>query len=232
MTEQEWLTQTENPLEMIWFLGDRASARKLRLYACGCFRRIWHLASPETRKIIEVAERLADGLARPREVGAARRAPHQKSEDDRNPTWEAAENALDRNAQEAARITPAEVAMLVGALALPPGSTAYFPFSVPLECDAAMASEVKLQVDLLRDNFGNPFRPEPVLDSAWLSWNRGAIGKLAQSIYDERSFSDLPILADALEEAGCTDPSILEHCRGPGPHCRGCWVVDQILGKK
>jgi hypothetical protein len=57
------------------------------------------------------------------------------------------------------------------------------------------------------------------------------VQKLAKSIYDDRAFDHLPILADALEDAGCTDAAILEHCRGPGPHVRGCWVVDLILGK-
>ena len=55
--------------------------------------------------------------------------------------------------------------------------------------------------------------------------------QLAQSIYDDRAFDRLPILADALEEAGCTDAAILDHCRGPGPHVRGCWAVDLLLGK-
>jgi hypothetical protein len=58
------------------------------------------------------------------------------------------------------------------------------------------------------------------------------IRKLAQAIYDERRFSDLPILGDALEEAGCMDAAILAHCRQPGGHGRGCWVVDRIVGKK
>ena len=58
-----------------------------------------------------------------------------------------------------------------------------------------------------------------------------ALARSCQRIYDDRRFQDLPILADALEEAGCTDPEILGHCRGPGEHVRGCWVVDLILGK-
>jgi hypothetical protein len=55
---------------------------------------------------------------------------------------------------------------------------------------------------------------------------------LAEGIYADRAFDRLPILADALEEAGCTDAEVLAHCRGPGPHVRGCWVVDLILGKE
>ena len=90
--------------------------------------------------------------------------------------------------------------------------------------------EWKMHSDLLRDIFGNPFRPVAV-DPAWLVWHDGIIGKLAQRIYDERAFADLPILADALEEAGCTNAELLAHCRHPGPHARGCWAVDLLLGK-
>jgi hypothetical protein len=84
---------------------------------------------------------------------------------------------------------------------------------------------------LLRDIFGNLFRPVAI-NAAWLAWNDGTVVKMAQSIYDERAFDRLPILADALEEAGCHDPEILGHCRQPGEHVRGCWIVDLILGKE
>ena len=83
---------------------------------------------------------------------------------------------------------------------------------------------------LLRDVFGNPFRLLSV-QRHWLTWNDRTIPKLAQTIYDDRRFDLLPILADALEEAGCDNADILAHCRGPGPHVRGCWVVDLLLGK-
>jgi hypothetical protein len=84
--------------------------------------------------------------------------------------------------------------------------------------------------DLMRDLFGNPFRPVKV-ERAWLKWNGGAIEAIAQSIYQERAFDRLPVLADALEDAGCHDESILSHLRGPAPHAQGCWVVDGILGR-
>jgi hypothetical protein len=87
-----------------------------------------------------------------------------------------------------------------------------------------------LAVAILRDLFGNPFRPV-ALDAACLAWNDGTIPKLAQAIYDERAFDRLAILADALEDAGCTDTDILGHLRSPGPHVRGCWPVDALLGK-
>jgi hypothetical protein len=137
------------------------------------------------------------------------------------------------------------------------------------------------QAAIFRDLFGNPFRPVPALlydrqlpgsveyRHPWLAWNDGTVPKLAQALYDGRRFEDLPILADALEDAGYTDPpgrtaaeviqarktvagcchqnadnracdclergapeGILAHLRGPGPHARGCWVVDLLLGKE
>ncbi|MCI0459739.1 MAG: hypothetical protein L0Z62_22540 [Gemmataceae bacterium] len=89
-------------------------------------------------------------------------------------------------------------------------------------------SEIQKAIaNLLRDIFGNPFRPVTVDPARETS----AVVALARSIYEERRFEDLPILADALEEAGCTDADLLGHCRGPGPHTRGCWVVDLLLGK-
>ena len=84
---------------------------------------------------------------------------------------------------------------------------------------------------MLRDIFRNPFRPIS-LDAAWLWWNDGTVRKIAQVIYDDRTFTHMPILADALEEAGCTEQSILNHCRSGGEHVRGCWVVDLLLGKE
>jgi hypothetical protein len=91
------------------------------------------------------------------------------------------------------------------------------------------AVERRLQCGFLRDIF-NPFRPATILP-VWVTWNRRAIPRLAQGIYEERAFDRLPVLADALEEAGCTVPEILAHCRQPGEHVRGCWVMDLILGK-
>ena len=82
------------------------------------------------------------------------------------------------------------------------------------------------QVSLIRDLAGNPF----VVGTKSFDPSNSACC-LAASIYADRAFDRLPILADALEEAGCTDAEILNHCRQPGEHWRGCWVVDLILGK-
>jgi hypothetical protein len=96
---------------------------------------------------------------------------------------------------------------------------------------ASWQEEERSQAELLRDIFGNFFRPV-VLDPAWMAWNGGTVKKLAQAIYDDRAFDQLPILADALEEAACKDATILKHLREPGPHCLGCWAVSLVLGKE
>jgi hypothetical protein len=90
-----------------------------------------------------------------------------------------------------------------------------------------MDDERVAQAALLRDIAGNPFRPV----SLDLAWRTPAVLHLGQFIYDDRAFDQLPVLADALEEAGCASREVLDHCRGPGPHVRGCWAVDLVLGK-
>jgi hypothetical protein len=73
--------------------------------------------------------------------------------------------------------------------------------------------------------------PAPILAPAVLAHDGGTVPKLARAIYDTCDFGHLPVLADALEEAGCAAPDMLAHCRGPGPHVLGCWVLDLILAK-
>jgi hypothetical protein len=98
--------------------------------------------------------------------------------------------------------------------------------------DEAISKERQAQCDLLRCLFGNPFRPPPRIDPAWRVRNDGTVKKLAEAIYQGRSFDRLPILADALEDAGCDDAALLGHLRAPGPHVKGCWALDLILGKQ
>jgi hypothetical protein len=92
----------------------------------------------------------------------------------------------------------------------------------------AMDREFAAQVELLRDVVGNPFTPV-AFDPAWRT---DTAVSLARQMYDAREFSAMPILADALQDAGCENEDVLTHCRGPGPHVRGCWVVDGVLGKE
>jgi hypothetical protein len=87
---------------------------------------------------------------------------------------------------------------------------------------------IAIQPALLRDIFGNPFRPV-ALDPAWVTSD---VLALARGIYEERAFDRMPILADALQDAGCTNEDVLNHCRDANAtHVRGCWVVDLLLGK-
>jgi hypothetical protein len=89
----------------------------------------------------------------------------------------------------------------------------------------------KTQAALLRDILGNPFRPSPPLPPAVLAWNDGTVKRMAESIYEDRAFDRLPILADALLDAGCDDEELIRHYRSEGPHVRGCWAVDLLLGE-
>jgi hypothetical protein len=91
----------------------------------------------------------------------------------------------------------------------------------------AKDAECRAQAALLRDIFGNPFRPIAI-DPSWLT---STVTALARQMYESRDFGPMPILADALQDSGCENSDVLTHCRGDGPHVRGCWVVDLILGK-
>ena len=85
---------------------------------------------------------------------------------------------------------------------------------------------------MIRDLLGSPFRLAPVVDPMWLAWNDGTVAKMAAAIYRQRRFADLPILADALEDAGCADAAILAHYRGVGEHVRRCWAIDLLTGRQ
>jgi hypothetical protein len=88
-------------------------------------------------------------------------------------------------------------------------------------------NEERAFVHLLRDIFGNPFR----LVEIHPAWRTATSMSLAREMYDSREFSPMPILGDALEDAGCSESEILDHCRQSGDHMRGCWIVDLLLGK-
>jgi hypothetical protein len=96
-----------------------------------------------------------------------------------------------------------------------------------------------MQAEFLRDIFGNPFRPSPPLPAPILAWNDGTIRRLAQAVYSDRRLpagtldnTPLAVLTDALDEAGCDNADLLAHLRSNGPHVRGCWGVDLILGRE
>jgi hypothetical protein len=214
MTEREWWQATE-PRPMLEFLQDKVSDRKLRLFAVACCRRIWHrLEDQQYRNAVEEIEACEDRLSPP------------------------VRSPVDVGSRSNAEgITMSQLAVRFAIEALLEARWIH----VPEMCARAaskggtvlnqMNTEKTSQCSLLRDIFGTPFLPVS-LDPAWLTWHDGLLDSMAQKMYDSRDFSDMPVLADALEEAGCQDPDILGHCRSGGEHVRGCWVVDALLGKE
>jgi len=227
MTEAEWLSCTTPTL--IWdYLYEKRNLRKLQLAACACCRRIWHLLPEKYRFFAELSEQAADGLVTDEQLNVA---------------WDADKDDRWISNPEATAVVVAS-GLMAGirgeydfdcagtyALSAITGQPCRYGDSDELDLTIpAVAAEQEAQTRLLRCVTGNPFRPVTI-DLSWRAWNDGTISKLAQVIYDERAFDRLPILADALEEAGCTNADILAHCRLPGEHVRGCWVLDLLLGK-
>jgi hypothetical protein len=241
MTEDKWLASTDSweMLNHLWIQG--ASRRKLRLVVVACCRRVWHLGSDErVRHAVEVAERYADGFATDAEldgadavasavvdplIEAADGDPKYSVHDSALSALAAMRHAACRSIDDSARYGVACAA----SAAIPP-----HPCKGELACEwcererrAANAA----QVPLVRCVFGNPFRPVAI-DPAWLSWNGGIVVELARGMYDDSRFDRMPILGDALEDAGCENAEMLAHCRNGVEHRRGCWVLDLVLGKK
>ena len=207
-----------DPTTMLQFLRGRASDRKLRLFGVACCRRIQGLLDQTGREAVEVAERDADGLASTDE--------QRKME---NLAWWDADGL---NYEE-------EHIWIAGwaAHAAVEGQPTY---AAVLAVNAAKrADEAVFQCLLLRDIFGNPFRPSPPLPAYVLAWNDRTVPRIAQAIYDDRKMPEgtldtarLAILADALLDAGCEDEALHQHLREPGPHVRGCFAVDTLLGRE
>jgi hypothetical protein len=228
MTEADWLACTD-PKPMLASLEGKASDRKLRLFAVACCRRIWHLLTDQrSRQAVEVAERYADGRATDEELETASDAAHAVWDADMKRAatagkWDKRSDLPYYSASAAAY----NVALPLGWWGAAPAFVA--PDEIARGAHANAGAEGMAQCVLLRDILGPlPFRPLAV-DPTWLTSN---VASLAHTAYDERAFDRLPILSDALEEAGCTNAEILAHCREPGEHVRGCWVVDLVLAKR
>jgi hypothetical protein len=223
MTEQEWLECTD-PMPMLEFLRGKASDRKLRLFAVACCRRIWNLLTDEkSRKAVDVAELYADGLVEKDSLIRAVRAVPMSEWPGSGPeifNWRLVTGAI------AADMTNIRTYVWLTGEPNVPDLTQQLVASKWAQ-DGACFVPAQTQAALLRDIFGNPFRPVTI-DQSWLT---PKVKALAQAIYDDRAFERLPSLADQLEKAGCDNDEILGHCREPGAHVRGCWVVDLVLGK-
>ena len=209
MTEAEWLA-CEDPTPMVDFIEGKASPRKLRLFLVACARLAWdHIAVPEAREAVEVAERYADGLAPEEErdriaklLWSVERLRGQPREYYR--AYNSAQLTVHRPAPSS-RITSRATWM------------------------AARRATGAQWPDLLREIFGNPFRPVAFSPE----WRTDTAVSLARQMYEARDFGAMPTLADALQDAGCDDEVMLGRCRAPsGVHCRGNWVVDLVLGRE
>jgi hypothetical protein len=219
MTEGDWLSGTD-PREMLDFLRGKMSERRMRLFAVQCcIQNSDLLQDHRFQAAIRFADHYADGAGSESDrlaiESAAFDAQFDNDFDDRY------EQSLMPAAVVARPFTHEFAAAcsyeLVGAVA----SYGEMAFD---GLDAELLAE---QSDFIRDIFGNPFRPVALTPG----WRTSTAVSLAQAIYHARTFDRMLVLADALEDAGCDNADILAHCRGDGPHVRGCWVVDLVLGK-
>jgi hypothetical protein len=206
-------------------------ARKLRLFGCACCRRIWHLLLDErSRRAVEVSERFGDHRATEAERKEAALAALDARGADWDPTRNPAAHAAVWASNDSKSLYKIEGLVRWTAALAAMAERRAEGRELP-NWNQATGSEFGWQVDYLRDILFNPFRLAPQVDPAWAAANGSAVQMLAKAIYEERAFDRLPILADALEEAGCNDAEILDHLRGPGPHVRGCWPVDLVLNR-
>jgi hypothetical protein len=218
MTEQEWLAGNDPQLMLDFlFTHPSYSERKMRLFAVACYWQVSELQwdEPLLEAEINAIEQYADGLISRDDLRAVSLAHYRQlfpSEED------SALRIVELEADYA--LQTAEWAAGLARSGGPHGEGRSWPVGT---------AEAK-QAHLLRDFFGNLFRPESI-DPTWLAWNDQAIPKLARAIYDECRFEDLSIVADALEQAGCTNHDILVHCRDKGEHARGCWLLDLLLNR-
>jgi hypothetical protein len=218
-----------DPVEMLYYVLAQGGLRprKLRLFGCACCRTAWADLPDAGRAAVAAAEGYADGLV----GGADLRRAHQaavgaalqggpwpwwrrlwEGEPWRSPLW-------GRRAGTAALVTHPDLGRMI-----PDVVYALFP----------PGDDRHRSADLLRDMSGNPFRPV----EASRTWRTADVVRLAEAAYEERTLpagtlnlDRLAVLADALEEAGCADADLLGHLRGAGPHVRGCWALDLLLGR-
>jgi hypothetical protein len=232
MTELDWLAGS-NPDVMLAFLGDRPSARQWRLFAAGCLREVGHLLlDHRARQGFLVLLDHADGLKTDADLAAAHgaaTASHRYLFSAAFPRGSYDRHVLPRVAaahQALVRATRPDLEPRSGAIDV--SITLRFADSH----EATWRQRIcKTQCDLLRDLFGNPFRSVS-LPEDWLHTTGQQAAEVARAIYDDRTFDELGILADALIDADCPCDEMVRHCRDSVPHGRGCWVVDRLLAKE
>lgn len=199
-----------NPEELLRLVRDTGGRRKLRLLACACARRMAPAAG--AAPVLALAERIADG------------APNVDADE-----WRTAHRQLHDLRRGSGGATRRVAGVLECTIGQEPYEDAYWAMHhlANEQADSTGRPDPALQAALIREVFGNPFRP---IDFS--AWRTGTVVSLARGAYESHDFSALPILADALQEAGCDNDEVLGHCRAAGhEHVRGCWVVDGALGK-
>ncbi|MGE3808854.1 MAG: hypothetical protein AB7K24_29670 [Gemmataceae bacterium] len=242
MTESDW-QECEDPARLLRGLrklGVVVPARKYRQFACACCRRVEALLNDVDRATLVELERQAQTCLR-KDLLKLRRELRQVAY---RPS-ESAAHACARLAVEVATAPKAteaakchlNAARAIGERDQPrPRTTPDLTLSVRW-APPISSEELVYQAHLLREIVGSPFRLVAV-DPDWLRWHDRTVVKLAQVAHEEREIPSglldaarLAIVADALEEAGCTSTELLAHLRGPGPHVRGCWALDRLLGE-
>ncbi|QJW94507.1 hypothetical protein [Frigoriglobus tundricola] len=217
MTEAEWGAAT-NPYHMLLHvrrtgpgLRSPAGRRKFRLFGCASVRRPWDALSDEKlRTLIELAEQFADGAIEAHRLTQARAESRTRFNHFPRELWSVFYSLTADVTWGAARAWQYTCK----------------PALTPLRGNKPAAEKAHL-AHITRCIFGNPFRPVPFAPS----WRTSDAIALARGAYADRAFDRLPILADALQDAGCNDEDILNHCRDTKTsHARGCWVVDHVLG--
>ena len=213
MTETEWLSAVD--VDGMWeFLMSRFSEpgpidRKVQLFVAACCEPLEKAVPPPFASLISLCEGRANNRAGRLQWGAA----FQKAGLDAD-----AGGILFAIDYDDYGLACYLAARAIASMNHKPESSGY---------TSAFRRERERQAILFREIAGNPFRPMSLDDQR----PAPAHVQLAQAVYDGRTFDRMSELADALEREGCASEEVLTHCRGPGPHVRGCWVLDLILGK-
>jgi hypothetical protein len=222
MTEEEWLSDRWDYENQLNWIGPKRGLRAVHLFGFAVCNAVRERLDPRVADPLALIEKFADGLIPATELESCEKLAwrvvdhylvHEKTEDP----------------DEQSRLHALHIGVASAFLAVVEEGRA-------LECIGGCVLSInhlgglddELIRPLFRDIFGNPFRPF-ALDPRWLTSD---VLDLARAIYEGRAFERMPILADALMDAGCDSDDILNHCRGDGPHVRGCWVVDLLLGKE
>jgi hypothetical protein len=234
MNETEWFGAAD-PIPMLRAVQTQPRKRAVRLFSCACCRRLWPLLSPASRASVGAAERFADGLCPRAELDAAHAAANAAVLALPN-VWPFEVLRQRYAATAASECSSVTAGATKGAIAI--ATTAALAAAIDAAVrgdesdfsrtrDAALAAEQLAQADLVLEIFGNPFRPAAFAPA----WRTDTAVLLARQAYEANEFSALPILADALQDAGCDRDDLLSHLRDPGRgHVRGCWAVDLVLG--